>query len=52
MAAWAGKDQAIKALLESRSLPNLPSLAGETALHLSAQHGYAACVSSNFLALI
>ena len=45
MAAWAGKEQAVKILLESDSLPNSPSLAGETPLHLAAQHGYATCVS-------
>jgi len=45
MAAWAGKDQALKCFLEKRALPNLPSLASETPLHLAAQHGYAACVS-------
>lgn len=45
MAAWAGKEQAVRSLLESNSLPNSPSLAGETPLHLAAQHGYATCVS-------
>lgn len=45
MAAWAGKDAAVKCLVENRALPNLPSLNGETPLHLAAQHGYAGCVS-------
>lgn len=45
MAAWAGKDAALKALLENRGLPNLPSFSGDTPLHLAAQHGYAGCVS-------
>ena len=41
MAAWSGKDQIVKTLLENRSLVNLPSFSGETPLLLASQHGYA-----------
>ena len=47
MSAWAGKDAPVKALLENRALPNLPSHNGDTPLHLAAQHGYATCVRNN-----
>ncbi len=45
MAAWAGKDQVVKALLDNRALVNLPSFSGETPLLLASQHGYANVVS-------
>ena len=46
MAAWSGRDQIVKALLENRALVNLPSFSGETPLLLASQHGYANVVSS------
>ena len=46
MAAWSGRDQIVKTLLENRALVNLPSFSGETPLLLASQHGYANVVRS------
>ena len=48
MAAWAGKEQIVKTLLENKALVNLPSFSGETPLLLASQHGYANVVSQYF----
>ena len=49
MAAWSGKDQIVKSLLENRALVNLPSFSGETPLLLASQHGYANVVINSLL---